>query len=60
MDEVCIIGCDEEGDMFGKKIVRFRFYLELGLMFGLNRILRYIISHIYHLSVNKEEVFILH
>ena len=23
------IGCDEEGDMFGKKIVRFRFYLEL-------------------------------
>ena len=23
------IGCDEQGDMFGKKIVRFRFYLAL-------------------------------
>ena len=23
------IGCDESGDMFGKKIVRFRFYLAL-------------------------------
>ena len=46
-----------ERDRMVKNNVPFRLYLELGVDVWLKCMLRYIISHLYHLSVSDLNIF---